>query len=250
MSSTRRGRSRSATSRAAKPGIAQAGAPCKLSAVKGAEVVALLLLAACGRVGFDAQGALGDAAGAGDGGGGSDVAPTIDAPGTSMTFLPAGDTYIVENSAFANNDGTNLSIGMTVAGNREVALLRFDLSPLPASTTISSATLRLVQVASMGTGTISVAVQRLVGAWDPAVVTFATRPPDDATTWATNSVLLGLQDARTWEITPLAQGWIAGTFPNLGLQLTTTVSNGTILQVGSSENTVVAQRAQLTIVVP
>ena len=151
------------------------------------------------------------------------------------------DTYITQRSDSidcVNRGGADrLKIG-TDAISIWRSLLRFDLSDLPANATISNATLSLWHPETTSAA-LTVRAHRLTSNWDDG--TGVDTCSADGATWyeatggfrwaqdggdydPTAAATLGLPaDAAagwsTWSLTSLAQQWVAGSHPSMGLLL-------------------------------
>jgi len=97
--------------------------------------------------------------------------------GATLTLAPVADATVYEESspaATANGAGEFLLAGRTnqAANSRRHSLLRFDLTALPAGTTVSSVTLRLRLIA-VNTAETSISLHQITRPWtegpaDPA----------------------------------------------------------------------------------
>ncbi len=92
---------------------------------------------------------------------------------TTTTFLAAEDTY-VDSSKPTTNFGGILTLWVHGSSPTRRALLRFNLSSIPAGAQISSATLKLY-VSSDGSS-IAGNINALTGSWAEKTVTYATAP--------------------------------------------------------------------------
>ncbi len=130
---------------------------------------ALLVLAGCGRLGFELHGGGSGDGGASDGRAGDTQGDAIvvpDAPPGTLTALDVADTYLQGGSTNNFGNGVLLQVGRsTGAGNNYYALLQFDLSSLPAPP-VAKATLRLYQTTGLGSTAIAMEVRRELQAWD------------------------------------------------------------------------------------
>ncbi|MFY2563117.1 DNRLRE domain-containing protein [Corallococcus terminator] len=127
--------------------------------------------------------------------------------------------------------------------SRQEALLKFDLSSLPANITVDSATLKLFAVAQLN----AVTVHAATAAWDEFIVTFnsfnqqfnptvrATIPPAALST-------------RNVNVTGLVNDWVTGSLVNNGFLLDTAATAVSALSIFySSESTTVANRPGLEV---
>ncbi|MCP3064031.1 DNRLRE domain-containing protein [Myxococcus sp. K38C18041901] len=133
------------------------------------------------------------------------------------------DTTIVSTSPDSNFGWTPL-LGVEhvsvppLVDTRQHTLLRFDLGTIPANSTLHSATLHLFAVAQPRT----VAVRGATAPWTENTVTwnsFNGAYDAAATTQISGGVVLS---ARSVEVSPLVDAWIARRRPNHGFVLTTT----------------------------
>jgi hypothetical protein len=170
----------------------------------------------------------------------------------TVTLNPVADTTLYENSgAESNGVGEFLFVGRTAQPGtpRRRALLRFDLSSIPADAVVQSASLRMTMSRTI-TGDIAVGLHRASGAWGegtsnasaqegqgaPATAGDATwtlrvfpatawgTVGGDASTTASAIATVGaMTGAYTWAsnaaLVADVQGWIAAPANNAGWQL-------------------------------
>ncbi len=148
------------------------------------------------------------------------------------TFYADQDTYIMLKQ-MGNNFGasTNLIIDRENT-DLQRALLRFDLSCIPANATINNATLRM-QSTQIG-GSLNISVYEMLQSWvegtgngTAGTANWNQRAP--GTNWTTaggtfNSTAVanlntGSTGQHTWNITSLVQAWVAGSKVNNGLMV-------------------------------
>lgn len=142
------------------------------------------------------------------------------------TEHPTGDTYISnsDNPDYRNEnygdvgvirarkfkDGNNNDSG-------ERAFLKWDLSGISASATVSSATLRLnVTTVTATGGDPTITIERLASAFDEMTTTHNTQPTYAQIT-PTPSQTVDETGWWEWDVTELVQGWVDGTWTNHGL---------------------------------
>jgi hypothetical protein len=135
--------------------------------------------------------------------------------------LEAGDT--------ANRGGeNNVIVGMDNGSNTEHALVRFDLSSLPAGATITGATLRLNAFRENGGDPWNIEVHRVTEAWTEMGSNWNTS--DGTSAWADggggsyDSVVVASHPGDAtgwfeWDVTSLVDAWHGGTHPNHGFAL-------------------------------
>lgn len=171
-------------------------------------------------------------------------------------LLAIADTYLsgVEPSPVGGE--VEMRTGRDNSGARMYALIRFDVSMIAAG--FASARLRLYQVSSGRTGTLTTHVHRVTRAWDEATASWTDASA--GTPWsvaggdadlaeiATTPVPLGASGWYEWDVTPLVRDWIAGTHPNHGMLLDWEwPSNGVWVGFATRENATAANRPQLVI---
>lgn len=167
----------------------------------------------------------------------------------TATFVPAADTTLYENSgAESNGVGDWLFAGRTAQPGtpRRRALLRFDLSSIPADAVVQSVSLRMTMSRTI-TSDVPVGLYRAIGSWGegssnanaqegigaPATpgdatwtlrvypATAWTSPGGDAAATASATTVVGaMTGPYTWASTPAlvadVQGWIAAPDTNAG----------------------------------
>lgn len=136
------------------------------------------------------------------------------------------DTHIANQvGKYDKNWGTSqvVSTGHIPAGSRQ-ALFHFDLSPVPAGSTITSATLRLNVFINSG-GPVD--VHQVTAPWNETDVTYNSF--NNAYAPAIVAVLpaTAVGHVASADITALASGWLQGTIPNHGVLLDETDTNVT-----------------------
>ena len=164
-------------------------------------------------------------------GGAQSYTVMADAGGVSTsnyTFPPDSDTWISESYPDSNyGSDTTLRINNT-AGDRNHALYHFDLSSIPAGSTVVTATLRLyiTQYDSLG----DLMIHRLTQDWTEFTTTWNTigksYEPKSYGSIARQSA------AGTWasaNLTALTQAWVNNPGANHGILLSTNSSNLTSL---------------------
>ena len=157
---------------------------------------------------------------------------------------PSADTF-VSNSTPKLNYGPSISL---LVGPGTTSYVQFNLSGIPAGTTISKASLRLYVDAVSGSGTLD--VFQVTSSWTESKVTYNTRPTQQSV-----SAIVGSSvpiTSASWnqflliDITPLAQGWVNGTIPNNGVALALTSGSG-IFSFDSKESFLTGNGPELEI---
>lgn len=187
-------------------------------------------------------------------------------PSTSLVLQPdsvAGkDTYIYEWQS-ARNFGAdvNLRVENRYASSWSNALLEFDLSAIPASATVLSASLSLHQNAAAAAGG-DFSVHRVTSTWEEGSMNGTNGSPNwterktsdawtapggdfDPTAMTSISIPPGI-GVYQWDIRHLAQDWISGKFANRGLAIVP-ASYGSNAFFSSSDSTNAANRPKLSI---
>ncbi|NIV45881.1 MAG: DUF4347 domain-containing protein, partial [Gammaproteobacteria bacterium] len=144
---------------------------------------------------------------------------------STANLAPIEDTYIDNNN---NTTNFGSSSGMTIdksgggAGNQR-ALLKFDLSFIPAGATINSATLTME--ATSIDGALNIDIYEILENWSETTATWNDR--DTGTSWTdaggtynpTAEATLNTNSTgqHTWDISALVQAWVDGTSANNGI---------------------------------
>jgi len=164
------------------------------------------------------------------------------------------DTFIQEDQP-TNVFGTDkeLRLKQTTGKNRN-ALVRFDLSAVPGTAIITSATLELSQKAA-GSGAGNVEVHRVTApwleqeaSWNNAAVglPWANSGGDyDPAVVDTAAVAAGTDTLVRWDVTTTVAAWVDGSLPNHGLLLTPG-AGVTDIKFRSSDETSSRPRLRLT----
>ncbi len=108
-------------------------------------------------------------------------------PATTVSIEPSADTSLFEEGDLSNGGGEYLFSGLIATGPERRALLQFDLTTIPAGSTVQSATLA-VSVSRTISGTVSMRLHALQESWGEGSVdapgqegTGAPAEPGDAT---------------------------------------------------------------------
>lgn len=155
----------------------------------------------------------------------------------SITLYTTQDTYY--GTSFSKGPNGSTSPGHVGGwGDQYYIFLQFDLSAIPAGSTITAATLT-VTVAGAATISCVPIVKRKTSSWAEGTLTDTLggdeTPPaggvgsptwDAATNWGSFGWTNTNGAANAAIITSLVQGWFANTFSNFGLVIVPTVFNG------------------------
>lgn len=128
------------------------------------------------------------------------------------------------------------------------SFIQFDLSSLPAGSTITSATLRLVCVyvnAGAGGAQRTVTIQRCTSAWNEDIY-WGGQPAMTATGEVVTQQQFLNDSAYTWTVTSIAQGWLSSGNHGLGILCDENLLY-TDLAWASGDHATVSSRPQLTI---
>ncbi len=160
------------------------------------------------------------------------------------------DTHIATDPLDPTRATTNygasalLQTGSYGPGVRQ-ALLRFDISSIPANITITSASLNLRKYTNLGNGSLN--LHRITAPWSESVVTWnsfaAAFDPVALTTVDIAPVANG--GVAPVDVTALVQAWNNGTLPNYGVLVDQ--PGGGRASVGASDSTVPVPRPSLTV---
>jgi hypothetical protein len=172
-----------------------------------------------------------------------------------ITLNPVADTDIYQGST-----GTNYGTATTVwsgraigAGSQYKGLLKFDVSGIPAGSTITSATLRLTETAWLGLGTFNLGIYKITSNWTETTANWTNMGAAgnyNSTQLAVTAVALGSPGVKEWTLpVGLINEWIAGIpGPNYGLALVyESTTAGNYFQFASKENLTIASWPQLII---
>ncbi len=187
---------------------------------------------------------------------------------TNVTLTATEDGNIYNNNAtdeLKNYGSCNiLYLNGPATRAKDRALIRYDLSSIPATATITSATVRLVKIGGPASAR-NVSIHRLTNNWTEGTggcggtagvanwqqritgTPWTTAGGDfDATATATVSV--AINGIYNFTATSLVQGWVNSTFANHGILARFTTENlNSLINFASTENVTVANRPQLLV---
>lgn len=159
---------------------------------------------------------------------------------------PVADTYVSSSSA-ASNYGTAASITVSAP---KTAYLKFDLSGVPAGTTVNKATLRLYVNAVTAGGQFDIYNLLPTPTWSESTVTYNNRPALGASATGGNPVTLSTASVRTFvlvDITSTVQGWLSAPSNNNGIALAA-VGQSANFSFDTKESTTTSHQPELEIV--
>jgi hypothetical protein len=158
-------------------------------------------------------------------------------------ITPLGDAF-TNTAAASTNYGANVLLN--VNGAKEVAYIQFNLASIPASATVSKATLKLYVNAVTTAGSFN--VDFVNGSWVESTITSSLSPALGTTIEASVPITTAEKNQYILiDITSAAQAWLSGSQANDGIAL---VANGTFnASFDSKENTTTSHPPELDIVV-
>jgi uncharacterized repeat protein (TIGR01451 family) len=140
-----------------------------------------------------------------------------------LTFESVADTYVLEGYASTNYDGEDkMWVGydelLDPDGETARGFVQFDLSDIPANTSIREATLylRLEGSYDFEGQSRTITIYRLDSSWSEASVNWNSQPAI-AEAHGSTSVTHGKGPWYAFDVTALVQGWINASWPNYGL---------------------------------
>ena len=171
--------------------------------------------------------------------------------GGSQTLViqpSSADTYLDQTNS-TTNYGTATTMGVRNRnGQARRSMVQFDLSGIPAGSTITAATLELYATAAPATAQ-TLNVHHVTGTWTETGVTWATIPTYAGT--ADASISGGTATGwKIWTVTPVVQAWLAGTYTNYGVLVKCNVetnSTSYAYTISSKENATTANRPILRV---
>jgi Chaperone of endosialidase len=164
-------------------------------------------------------------------------------------FLSAYGQITPSQDAFTNSASPSTNYGanvlLDVNGTKQVSYIQFDLTPIPSSSSVSKATLKLYVNAVTKTGSFN--VDYVNGTWAEETITYSMAPALGSA--IANNVTLTTADKNQYvliDITPALQAWLGGSQPNDGIAL---VANSTFnASFDSKENATTSHPAELDVV--
>jgi len=179
------------------------------------------------------------------------AAAPADSPAAAVTLVPVADTILYEGAPRANyGTAIRLYCGNYPDGQKRRALMRFDLSAIPTSATVTRATLRIYLYA-VYQGTDRYRVHRVTKAWQERGATWSNmNAAYDPTASATRAIRVGMQGQYAqFNITTLVQRWLTTPSTNYGLLTRGTEGAAHLgIVVGSREYLTPSWRPKLTVV--
>lgn len=143
--------------------------------------------------------------------------------GTTVSFTPTDDTWINQEAPTANH-GTDIMMmvrnqnGSGGALHEFDTLVKFDISSIPSTTSISSATLYLYYLrwGDADPGGRLLNVHRISDAWSETTVTWDTRPSRETLVSDDAAVPFAIGAWMQWDVTVDVDHFVDGTWTNHG----------------------------------
>jgi hypothetical protein len=157
-------------------------------------------------------------------------------------ITPSEDAF-TNTAATSTNYGANVLLN--VNGAKEVAYIQFNLASIPASATVSKATLKLYVNGVTTAGSFN--VDYVNGSWAESTITSSLSPALGTTIEASIPLTTASKNQYVLiDVTSAVQAWLSGSQANDGLAL---VANGTFnASFDSKENTTTSHPAELDVV--
>ena len=156
-------------------------------------------------------------------------------PAQAITLNATDDTDINLNKQNQKN-GTSAQVFVrnVGSGGERQAFVKFDLSPLPAGSTVDKAVIRLFPNNIQNTGDLT--LHEVLADWDEASVTAGTAPPVGAVLQSA-TITTDKKDYVVIDLpVSLVQSWVDNSAVNFGLALLPDPTNDIRVQIDSKEN--------------
>lgn len=143
----------------------------------------------------------------------------------AVTLFPVADACVIQNAPTTNAGST---IDMWVGRDEDEtnmgvlrSLVRFDVSSIPAGSTITSATLRVYLAGywDYRNRRRTVTSYRLGGSWAEGSVNWNNCPASAESYGSVDTISDGVWKYYDLDITTLVQAWVSGAYSNYGLML-------------------------------
>ncbi|MDI6603881.1 MAG: DNRLRE domain-containing protein [Thermoanaerobacteraceae bacterium] len=145
----------------------------------------------------------------------------------TIVIQPSAKDASLESGYPTTNTGSdkNLWIGryfIGFSGNSVYrALVQFDVSSIPAGSTVTNAILRLyIGLVTNSSIAANITPYLVTGVWDENTVTWNTAPAVNMSVFGTISAVTG-PGWYEWNITNIVNGWVNGVYANNGVMLRT-----------------------------
>lgn len=171
--------------------------------------------------------------------------------GTTVSFVSTADSYVDQENPDLNFGTADLmdvrsrTSGPNLKNKR--SFVEFDVSSIPASSTVSSATLTLCATAVPGS-TRTYEVHQVTASWGETSITWSAQPAvaGSATASATTP---SSPACMTWDVAADVQAWVNGTATNYGWRVKDQTEDGANLlsRFRTHESALVAERPTLDV---
>ena len=155
--------------------------------------------------------------------------------------FPAAADALLSNPPMDHNFG---ALPILRAGGKDEAIVEFDLSSVPVSSVVDSATLKLY-VSGTDPSAAPVNLHRATAPWSESTVTFQSFAQHFDPTVVGSIVATGPNVLKSVDVTAVVKSWLAGAAANAGLLLEKNSDNKTIFV--SREGGTPAQRPELDV---
>ena len=145
------------------------------------------------------------------------AAPAAPPPSPTTVTLYAVDDSYVDDGMPTTNYGGSASLYVSFYGeflNHQRFLVKFDLSSIPAGSSIQSATFRAYLNYASGRSPVDLTMCRLAGSWSEYCVTWNNQPI--FVSWTTSSIGSS-SGLYSWDAVGLVSAWVSGAYTNYGL---------------------------------
>lgn len=163
----------------------------------------------------------------------------------TRSFYPSDDTEIKTVPNQNGNYGTRDVMGIGEPNNGDGlfrSLVKFDLSSIPKTATIVSATLHLFGLGDYSNKDVTMYGYRITSGWDESTVAYSTQPSHTApviVSWLQpSSFSVGTHFSPT-VTTDVVQKWVTGEYSNYGIMLMSSndpSNNDDLGDYGTKEN--------------
>ncbi len=142
----------------------------------------------------------------------------IYSPINYTSFAPTKDTYVSSTNSSANyGTSTSIRFGREPTGIYR-SYLKFDVSSIPATATIHSAYLSLMNIGYSGAGTYGIGAYNVTGNWDESTLMYNNQP-----TFNLTPTPLIFCSARfglfVWDMQDMVRSWLSSPSTNNGIVL-------------------------------
>jgi hypothetical protein len=145
---------------------------------------------------------------------------------TTASFTAVADSYTQQASPSTNSGTANTMQVASASSADKRSFVRFDLSTIPATARVQSATLQLTMSSAPAT-TRTYEVDQVDASWGETTITWSNMPSAAAAATATVASGTSNNVNLTWSVTPDVAEFVASSAVNFGWQVKDTVESGT-----------------------